>query len=221
MCLTVPHSKATQAMKTLFGRIPKTKSILAIAIIVPLVFLIVVYLQSRYGASQESALPAKQSSERQSANDPGNRDHVRTLVVKRLLDKLDAIHDISADDKKELEKILREADQHLAEAAAPERKNAAPTEERLHSETSGSPQTSLVRALLQLLDEVIEDNLDDASRDSPSRDELRESLLRADHILRQYLGDSARARIEAANRKPAIPSAFNPPRKTPTDSTKN
>jgi len=208
-------------MKTLFGRILKTKSILAIAIIVPLVFLIVVYLQSRYGASQESTLPAKQSLERQLGNDPGKRDHVRTLVVKRLLDKLDAINDISADDKKELEKILREADQHLAEAAASGPKNAAPREERLPSEPSGDPQTSLVRALLQLLDEVIEDNLDDASRDSPSRDELRESLLRADHILRQYLGDSARARIEAANRKPATPRVFNPPRNKATDSTEN
>jgi hypothetical protein len=208
-------------MKTRFGRIAKTKSILAVAIVFPLVFLIVVYLQSRYGASQESTRLANRSSERQLGNNQGKRDHIRTLAVKRLLDKLDAITDISPDDKRELEEILREADQHLAEAAAPVPQNMASKEERLLSESSKDPQTSLVRALLQLLDEVIEDNLNKTSRDSPSRDELRESLLRADHILRQYLGDSARARIEAANRKPTIPSAFNPPRKTPTDSAKN
>lgn len=208
-------------MKTLLGRIAKTNSLLAVAVIIPLVFLIVVYVQSRYGASEESTPSGKQSPTHQSSTEQGQSDHIRTLVVKRLLNELDSIDNMSPKDKRELEKILREADRYLAEAATTKQGSGAFKEERLPAESSEDPQTAMVRALLQLLDEVIEDNLSDRSKASQSPDELRESLLRADQILRQYLGDSARARIEAANRKPAVPRVFNPPRRKPADSRDN
>ncbi|MGQ9562104.1 MAG: hypothetical protein ACUVQG_03575 [Thermogutta sp.] len=237
-------------MKAFFGIIPKTRSLLTVVAIVPLVLLLILYAQSRYGTSQESAArpPLSAPAETQNNQDKGAR--IRTLLVKRLLNKLDASEDISVQEKSELEKILREADRYLAEAAA--KKSGGPgdqpsqnagneskepassgkqpaartdagkpaamqeqttAEKRSLSKETGEARTPVVRALLRLLDEVIEDEVADTTKRSQQKDELRESLLEADKLLRQYLGDSARARIEAANRKPSIPNVYNPRRK--------
>jgi len=220
-------------MKSLFRKIVKTKIILVSAIGVTLAAFAFLYAQSqRNTPTKAGPLTAVESSDQKSPARQEEEKKIRTEIVRRLLDKLDSLDGVSADEKKELEKILREADLYLAEAASksatPRGKtlpNASSQEKKkdagkgqpeapaVKSDSSDEPQTSVVRALIRLLDEVMEDDLANNSEDSESADELRESLRRADHLLRQYLGDSSRARIEAANRKPTVPQVYNPRKK--------
>lgn len=246
-------------MKVTFGINSKIRSFLPFVVIVPLALLILFYAQSRYGTSQESATPREPSPRVQPQTKQDEQDHIRTEVVKRLLSKLDTLDDVSPDEKRDLEKILREADRYLAEAASQKSGAASSplsrdggsevkklgangkqqtvrsdlgksaslqeqtTQAESHSSTapSSEAQTASIRALLQLLDEVIEDEVADTTQRSEQKDELRESLLEADKVLRQYLGDSSRARIEAANRKPSIPNVYNPRRKPASQPANN
>lgn len=226
-------------MKSLFRKIVKTKIILALAIGVTLAAFAFLYAQSqRNTPTKAGRLTAVKSSDQKSPAPQEEEKKIRTEIVRRLLDKLDSLDDVSADEKKELEKILREADLYLAEAASKsmtpsgktlpnasiqEKKDAGKIPSKgpaVKSDSSDEPQTSVVRALIRLLNEVMEDDLARNSEDSESADELRESLRRADHLLREYLGDSSRARIEAANRKPPVPQVYNPRRKPLAEETR-
>jgi len=225
-------------MKSLICGTVRTRIILVLAITTALATFAFLYAQSlRNTPTKAGPQVAVQSSDNELAGQREEGKKIRTEIVRCLLEKLDSLDDISADDKKELKKILREADQYLAEAASKSvttggntRSNAAVKEkkdaEKGHSKdatvksgSSDEPQTSVVRALLRLLDEIMEDDLADNSENSDSADELRESLRQADHLLRQYLGDSSRARIEAANRKPPVPQVYNPRRKPLAEQT--
>lgn len=251
--------EATQSMKAFFGIILKTRSLLTVVVIAPLALLLILYAQSRYGRSQESAARTALSAPVEAQHKQDEGDQIRTSIVRRLLDRLEVLDDVSSEEKKELEKILREADRYLAEAATkksaatsnrfaqdgagnskglasarkqetalPQRGKSALLQGRTaqmkepsSTEPSSEAQTASIRALLRLLDEVIEDEVADTTERSQQKDALRESLLEADKVLRQYLGNSSRARIEAANRKPPIPNVYNPRRKPASEPANN
>ncbi|NQU24745.1 MAG: hypothetical protein HQ567_25970 [Candidatus Nealsonbacteria bacterium] len=60
------------------------------------------------------------------------------------------------------------------------------------------PQTKIVRALLDAIDEV-------DGEDEDVKDELRQSLRESDKELRKVLGSNSRRLIEQANKKPPAP----------------
>ena len=149
---------------------------------------------------------------------------VHTDIVRRLLKALDDLPDVQPEERRQLRRILLDSDRQLVQALkSPEAPHPASKEskrkeqKRSHDgETAPSnegPRSPLIKALLELLDDIPEDSV--ADRNSHDTDTLRENLLKADKILAQHLGQSAVNRIKAANRKPAVPRVFNPPRKAP------
>lgn len=230
-------------MKPFPSRAAKVKLAISLAVCLSVVGFAFLYAQTRRGAKEGAKPIVDQPTVEQAGGEDSAGKKVRTELVRRLLAKLDSLDDISAEDKKKLERILLEADAELAQAAdrpratgrgfrsgdrpakakPPQVGQEASTKQAQASEGQGQPETPteaetpMVRALLKLLDEVIADNLADNSDDSQSADALRESLLRSDQVLRQYLGHAARARIEAANRKPPVPQVSNPRKKPSSD----
>jgi len=230
-------------MKPLLSRALKLKLVVSAVICLSLVGFAFLYAQTQRSAKEAAKPIADRPTVEEARGKVSASKKVRTELVRRLLAKLDSLDDISAEDKKELERILLEADAELAQAPAKPRvtghgprsgdrpakakppqvgqeastKQAQASEDQGQPETPTEAETPMVRALLKLLDEVIADNLADNSDDSQSADALRESLLRSDQVLRQYLGHAARARIEAANRKPPVPQVSNPRKKPSSD----
>jgi len=242
-------------MKLFLTRAAKVKLAISLAVCLSVVGFAFLYAQTRRGAKEGAKPIVDQPTVEQAGGEDSAGKKVRTELVRRLLAKLDSLDDISAEDKKKLERILLEADAELAQAAdrpratgrgfrsgdrptkgqppqvgqEPSREQGAVTARGAQtpstqaSEGQGQPETPteaktpMVRALLKLLDEVIADNLADNSDDSQSADALRESLLRSDQVLGKYLGPAARARIEAANRKPPVPQVSNPRKKPASD----
>lgn len=77
-------------------------------------------------------------------------------------------------------------------------------------EATDEAQTPLVRALLEVLDDM-------ATTDDEAEDTVRDALLEADSELRDVLGGNSKRLIERANRRARAPRVFNPPRR-PADS---
>ncbi len=241
-------------MKLFLSRPLTGKLIAGVAVCLSLAGFAFLYAQTLRGGKEVANPTTGRATVEQARGEVSPAKKVRTELVRRLLDKVDSLDDISAEDKKELRKILLEADAELARAAGNPRvtgpgapsgnrpakgkpaqsgqeqsakqgaaargskiQSTQPSEGQGQPNTPSEAKTPMVRALLKLLDEVLEDNLADQSNDSASADALRESLLRSDQLLRQYLGDASRARIEAANRKPPVPQVSNPRRKPSAD----
>jgi len=68
---------------------------------------------------------------------------------------------------------------------------------RLQPAEPGGPQTRIVKALIEALDEVEGESAED-------KDQVRQSLRQSDVQLREVLGDKSRQAIQRANRKPTI-----------------
>lgn len=83
--------------------------------------------------------------------------------------------------------------------------------EESRSDSQEPPQTAVVKALLDLLDQMVQDDFPE--RDNHQREVLRDKLMEADKTLRQYLGDAAKTRIQEANKRPTPPQVFNPKRR--------
>ncbi|WP_347246463.1 hypothetical protein [Thermogutta sp.] len=147
---------------------------------------------------------------------------VRTEIVRRLLKALDNLPNVDPKQKRELRRILLDSDKQLVQAVKSpetpratseqsERKEQKPSTDGGKSPSFEGPKSPVIKALLDLLDDIPQDDL--ADHDSRQTDTLRENLIQADKILSQHLGRSAVNRIKAANRKPTVPRVFNPPRK--------
>jgi hypothetical protein len=80
------------------------------------------------------------------------------------------------------------------------RKPVAPSS-RAQTPPDNKPQTRIVKALIETLDEIDVSDVDSEE----ARDEIRRSLLESDMQLRKILGENSRRLIMQANKKPPIP----------------
>lgn len=161
------------------------------------------------------------------ANDGNPEKSLKTEIVRKLLKELDSLDQASEEDRKRLRDMLLQLDEELAQslkfpqvsqkskdspsAPANSRKTENHQLQPQPNDRPESPKTSIVRALLDLLDDIPRTQVSQEER--RERDAVRDYLFQADEILSQHLGKAAINRIKAANNKIPSPEVFNPPRK--------
>ena len=141
-------------------------------------------------------------------NSGGNKSAAKSPIVRELLQEIDDMEGENSKVKEELRRVLLGADDELARGLGDSGKQlvldtnkkskvAIAAGQAEADEESDEPQTPIIKALLEALDESEEDDDDN--------DELRTTLIEADKQLRQILGGQSKRLIEAANRKPLVP----------------
>ena len=101
-------------MKLFLTRAAKVKLAISLAVCLSVVGFAFLYAQTRRGTKEGAKPLADQPTVEQARGEDSASKKVRTELVRRLLAKLDSLDDISAEDKKKLERILLEADAELA-----------------------------------------------------------------------------------------------------------
>ncbi|MHC4398662.1 MAG: hypothetical protein ACYTG0_03185 [Planctomycetota bacterium] len=144
--------------------------------------------------------------------EPGDSQEVKNEVTQMLLNADEELAGVLGDNRKRLIlqanrklqlPIIGEPPRPAAEPKAqPPAKTVPPGKPPLASKP-GEPQTDLVKALLDVLDQAEAD-------DAEVKDELRNSLLEADVQLREILGDNAKRLILRVNQKPPAPIVAGP-----------
>lgn len=176
------------------------------------------------------------------SGDSSQSGEVRTEIVRALLKELDHLGDATPEEKRELRRLLLDVDKQLAEATIPPRigpesqpqksgkygskgplghkpgTQDVPNSAQKDMDKADGPRTPIVKALLELVNDLPTANLSDEEKDQ--RAAVRDGLLRADTILSQHLGQAAVDRIKAANEKHPAPRVFNPRKRPPAEGDK-